>query len=55
MYGSTAKIAESIANGVREAGYEYKLLDLKTNHITRVAVELYDACAFVIGSSTLNL
>lgn len=55
MYNSTGKIASSIANGIHEAGYEYKLLDLKSNHITRVATELYDACAFVIGSPTLNM
>ena len=55
MYESTAKIAESIANGIHEAGYEYKLLDLKHNQITRIALELYDAKAFVIGSPTLNM
>lgn len=55
MYDSTGKMASSIAKGIHEAGYEYKLLDLKHNHITRIALELYDACAFVIGSPTLNM
>lgn len=55
MYESTGKIAARIAEGIHEAGYEYKLLDLKHNHITRIALELYDAEGFVIGSPTLNM
>ena len=54
MYGSTAKVAIAIAEGVRSTGASCEVLDLKSSDITKVALHMYDSAAFALGSPTLN-
>ncbi|MFA6355879.1 MAG: flavodoxin domain-containing protein [Candidatus Omnitrophota bacterium] len=52
MWGSTAKMAGAIADGLTEAGVDVKLFDIALSDRTEVANQMLDAKAFVIGSST---
>lgn len=54
MWGSTAKMARAIAEGLGEAGMHVKVLPLSKSHRTDVATELLEASAFVVGSPALN-
>ncbi len=54
MWGSTAKMAMSIADGVAAGGSDVKLLPLNSNHRSDVATELLDSGAIAFGSPTLN-
>eukprot|EP00768_Dysnectes_brevis_P006442 gnl/Dysnectes_brevis/507_a563_5249.p1 GENE.gnl/Dysnectes_brevis/507_a563_5249~~gnl/Dysnectes_brevis/507_a563_5249.p1 ORF type:complete len:413 (-),score=129.52 gnl/Dysnectes_brevis/507_a563_5249:32-1270(-) len=54
MYGSTEKLATAMSEGAQSVGAEVIMMDLKVNHITRLAREVYDSAAVGIGSPTLN-
>lgn len=54
MYGATDRLALAIAEGARSSGCETQVLDLKSNHVTKVAVHCYDSAAVAVGSPTLN-
>lgn len=54
MWGSTAKLARALAEGLMEKGVSVKVMPLKVNHRSDVALELLDAAAFLVGSPTLN-
>ena len=54
MWGSTAKMAQAIAEGVREGGSQPVLLSLKEHHRSDIATEILEAGALVVGSPTLN-
>lgn len=54
MWGSTAKMANAIAEGVKDGGAEPKLLSLKEHHRSDVATEILEAGAMLVGSPTLN-
>ncbi len=54
MWQSTEKMAEAIADGLRQEGVQYKLFNLKMSHRSDIMTELLDAAAVVVGSSTLN-
>ncbi len=54
MWGSTAKMAASIADGVNQQGVATELLPLSGNHRSDIVTSLIDAGAIIIGSPTLN-
>jgi flavorubredoxin len=54
MWGSTEIMANEIAETVRAAGVEVKLLNLRKNPRSRIMREMLDAAAFAVGSPTLN-
>lgn len=54
MWGSTARMAHSIIDGLVAEGIEVKAADLKGWHRSDVMTELLDSAAFVLGSPTLN-
>jgi len=54
MWGSTEIMANEIAEAVREAGVEVKLLNLRKNTRNHIMKEMLDAAAFAVGSPTLN-
>ena len=54
MYGTTARIALAIGEGVKEAGAEFEVLDLKSSNLTNVAASLYRCPVMALGSPTLN-
>ncbi len=54
MWGSTAKMAHAIANGVMLEQANPKILPLAASHRSDVATELLEAGALVIGSPTIN-
>ncbi|WP_440947253.1 FprA family A-type flavoprotein [Methanosarcina sp. T3] len=54
MWGSTEIMATEIAETVRAAGVEVKLLNLRKNTRNHIMKEMLDAAAFAVGSPTLN-
>lgn len=54
MWGSTAKMAEAIGEGLQQGGACVKLLPLSASHRSDVATELLDAGGLVVGSPTIN-
>jgi flavorubredoxin len=54
MWGSTARMARAIAEGLREGGSPVRLMPMGSSHRSEVATELLEAGALVVGSPTLN-
>ncbi|CAL6015750.1 A-type_flavoprotein 2 [Hexamita inflata] len=54
MYGSTARAALALSEGVRSTGASVELVDLKSCSLTTVALHMYDSACFAVGSPTLN-
>ncbi|MHC4663617.1 MAG: FprA family A-type flavoprotein [Planctomycetota bacterium] len=54
MWGSTAKMARAIAEGLSSAGASVRSMSLQSSHRSDVATELLEAGAFIAGSPTLN-
>jgi flavorubredoxin len=54
MWGSTAKMAQAVADGVASAGGSAKVIPLRASTRSDVATELLDAGALVVGTPTLN-
>jgi flavorubredoxin len=54
MWYSTAKIAQSIGEGLIAGGVHPKLMPLKSNHRSNVTTGILDAGALLVGSPTLN-
>jgi flavorubredoxin len=54
MWGSTEMMANEIAEAVRAAGVEVKLLNLRKNPRSLIMKEILDAAVFAVGSPTLN-
>lgn len=54
MWGSTALLAQAIAEGVASSGATIKLLPTPACHRSDIATELLDAGGFAVGSPTLN-
>ena len=52
MWGSTAKMAQRIADALTDKGVETKLFDVAVSDRTEVIKEMMDAKGFVFGSST---
>jgi flavorubredoxin len=54
MWQATSTMACAVAEGLKEWGLDFKLLDLKLNHRSDIMVELLDSRAVVLGSPTIN-
>jgi flavorubredoxin len=54
MWKSTDMMAQAILEGAIQPGVEVKLFDVKSTHITTLAMEIIDAKAIAVGSPTLN-
>ena len=54
MWGSTAKMARAIGDGLAESGAAVRLMSMGASHRSDVATELLDAGALVVGSPTMN-
>ncbi len=54
MWGSTAKIANSIAEGIVSTGVPVKILPISSSHRSIIATEAMLSGAIVIGSPTIN-
>jgi flavorubredoxin len=54
MWGSTDKMARSIAEGAISEAMDVKLLKLRASNQTEAMTEILDAKAVVVGSPTLN-
>jgi flavorubredoxin len=52
MWGTTAKMARHIAQGILDAGCEVKMYDIATSDTTEIVTEFLDAKGIVLGSST---
>lgn len=54
MWHSTEKMAREVAEGLKEEGISYKLLNLRFNHRSDVMRDVLNASAIILGCSTLN-
>lgn len=54
MWGSTAKMADSISDGLISQGIEVKQYCMHFSHRSDIATELLDSAALIIGSPVLN-
>ncbi len=54
MWGSTAKMAQVIGDGIAASGIVVKLMAMSSSHRSNVATEILDAGALVVGSPTIN-
>jgi len=54
MWGSTAKMAQAVCEGLVAGGSQAKMLPLSGTHRSDVATEILDAGALIVGSPTLN-
>lgn len=54
MWGSTEKMAQSIADGLRQGGTKVQLMSMHANHRSDVVSELLDAGAILVGTPVLN-
>lgn len=51
MWGSTAKMAQKIVDGIADAGVKFELYDMAQADRTDVIHDMLDAKAFIVGSS----
>ena len=51
MWGSTAKMAQKIAEGISDVGVKFELYDIAQTDRTEVIHDMLDAKAFIVGSS----
>lgn len=51
MWGSTARMAQKIAEGISDAGVPYELYDIAQADRTEVVYDMFDAKAYIVGSS----
>ena len=54
MWQSTRKMAETIVEGLGEAGVEAKSIHLRSFHRSDIVTEVIDAGAIIVGSPTIN-
>ena len=54
MWGSTAKMAASITDGLSSKGVEVKEFSLRATNRSEVAAEILDSAALIIGTPVLN-
>lgn len=54
MWGSTAKMARALAEGLGNGGMTVRMLPLSKTHRSDIATELLDAAVLVVGSPSLN-
>lgn len=51
MWGSTAKMAEKIVEGIADAGVPYELFDIAESDRTEAITEMFGAKGYIVGSS----
>jgi flavorubredoxin len=54
MWGSTAKMAARIVDGLASCGVEAKSFSLHTEHRSDIATEIMDASALILGTPVIN-
>ena len=54
MWGSTARMARAVAQGLTSEEISTKVMPLSGTHISDVAAEVLEASALVVGSPTIN-
>lgn len=54
MWGSTAKMAASITDGLSSKGIEVKEFSLRATNRSEVAAEILDSAALIVGTPVLN-
>jgi len=54
MWGSTARMARAVEEGLRQGGVPVTVMPLEACHRSDVATQLLEAGALVVGSATLN-
>ncbi|MFA4986954.1 MAG: FprA family A-type flavoprotein [Candidatus Brocadiia bacterium] len=54
MWGSSALMARSVAEGLTSEGVSVKVMSLGANHRSDVMTEILDAGALIVGSPTIN-
>ncbi len=54
MWGSTARMAAAVTDGLIERGASVKVMPLSGNHRSDIATEVLDAGALLVGSPTIN-
>lgn len=54
MWHSTEMMAKAVADGLRDEGISYKLIDLRVNHRSEVMTDVLNASAIILGCPTLN-
>ena len=54
MWGSTHIMANSILEGIKAAGVEVKLLNIRKNDLSGIITEVLEAPVIIVGSPTLN-
>ena len=54
MWGSTAKMARAIADGITSQGIKVELYDVTASSHAEIVMQILDAKAVIAGSSTLN-
>ena len=54
MWGSTAKMADAIADGASGGGASVKVMPMSGFHRSDIATELLEAGSLVVGSPTIN-
>ena len=52
MYGSTARMAKKIVEGITDSGLKVEIFDINQSDRTEIISEMLEAKGFVIGSST---
>jgi anaerobic nitric oxide reductase flavorubredoxin len=54
MWGATAKLAEAIAQGLTEAGTDYKLFNVAVSDKSDILTQIFLSRGLLLGSSTIN-
>jgi flavorubredoxin len=54
MWGSTAKMAASVVDGLISVGVEVKMFSLHTEHRSDIATEIMDSSAVIFGTPVIN-
>lgn len=54
MWGSTHMMAKSILEGIKAAGVEVKLMNIRKNDISNIISDILEAPVIIVGSPTLN-
>lgn len=54
MWGSTHIMANSILEGIKAAGVEVKLLNIRKNDLSSIITDILEAPVIIVGSPTLN-
>ncbi|OPZ94814.1 MAG: Anaerobic nitric oxide reductase flavorubredoxin [Planctomycetes bacterium ADurb.Bin412] len=54
MWGATAKLAEAIAQGLNEAGADYKLFNVAVSDKSDILTQIFLSRGLLLGSSTIN-